>query len=145
MLILAVTAVAMVIAGVSVWLLALRWAALRLAPRVEPGRIRSAVHRHPRLAAAADTHLDPTSTTGLALTATLAVLVVGAVGFGVLLIMVRSNAGFAHFDLGAARFAARHASPASTNVLRAFSQLGGAVVLVPITIVVGLVAARRYH
>jgi membrane-associated phospholipid phosphatase len=145
MLILGITALAMAITGVSLWLLALRWAPLRLAPRVDPGRIRSTVHRHPRLAAAASSRLDPSSATGLALTAALAVVVVGAVGFGVVLVMVRTNAGFAHFDLGAARFAARHASPASTNVLRAFSQLGGAVVLVPMTIAVGLVAARRYR
>jgi undecaprenyl-diphosphatase len=143
MLILAITALLMAVAGLSVWLLAFRWSGLQLVPQVEPDRIRAEVHRHPRLAAAATSRLDPTSTTGLALTAALVVVVLGAVGFGLLLLMVHNNVGFARFDLGASRFAARHASATSTSAFRDLSQLGGAVVLVPVTVVVGVVAARR--
>lgn len=142
MLILALTALAMSIAGGSAWGV-LHWSGAQLAPRVPPRQIRAEVHRHPRLAAAISSRLDPASATGLAVTAAVAVVVACAVGFGLLLFMVRDNVGFARFDLGAARFAARHASPTSTAVLRAFAQLGGAVLLAPITIGVAVVAARR--
>lgn len=145
MLMLATMALLMSVAAFAVWLLGARWAAPLMAPRIEPGRIRAGVRRHPRLAAAASSRLDPASTTGLALTAAVAVVVLGAVGVGVLLLMVRSDVGFARFDLWAAQFAARHDSTGSTRALRAFSQLGGAVVLIPVTVVVGIVAARRHR
>jgi undecaprenyl-diphosphatase len=63
--------------------------------------------------------------------------------FGVVFLMIRDHFGFASFDGGAARFAARHATHTSTTVLRMFSQLGGAVVLVPLSFVVWLLNARR--
>jgi undecaprenyl-diphosphatase len=144
MLILAVTALSMCAAGLSVWLLALRWSAIA-APEVSTRRIWSAIRRHPRLAAVADSRLDPTVTTGLALTAASVIVVAGVVGFALLLLMVRIHAGFAHFDQGAAQFAGRHASAVSTSILRDFTQLGGAVVLVPITVVVAIVAVWRYR
>jgi undecaprenyl-diphosphatase len=142
MLILFITVVNMAVAGGLVWLLAWRWSTL-LAPRVSPARVQKEVRRHPRLAARVSARLDPSVATGLALTAVSALIAAGVIGFGALLWMVRSNAGFARFDLGAARFAGRHASALSTQVLRTFTQLGGAVVLVPITIVVCIVASRR--
>ncbi len=135
----------MCLAGVSVWLVAQRSPRGRHAPRVEAATIRAEVRRHPRLAAAVSARLDPTSLTGLALTVASALVVLGAVGFGLLVVMVRTNVGFARFDLGAAQFAAHHASPLSTTVLRTFSQLGGAVVLVPLSGTVCLVAARRHR
>lgn len=145
MLILAITALVMFAAGMSVWLVARHWSDRLLAPRVERSDIRAEVRLHPRLAAAVAARLDPSSLTGLALSIAAAVVILGAVGFGLLLLMVRSNAGFARFDLGAAQFAARHASPLSTNVLRTMTQLGGAAVLVPIAVLVCLAAARRHR
>ncbi|MDP9074113.1 MAG: phosphatase PAP2 family protein [Actinomycetota bacterium] len=138
------TALSMCAAGFTAWLLALRWTAIA-APQVTTGRIRAAVQRHPRLAATVESRLDPSVTTGLALTAASAIVVVGVVGFGLLLLMVRTNIGFAHFDQAAARFAGRHAGAASTSVLRYLTQLGGAVVLVPVTAVVAMVAVWRYR
>jgi undecaprenyl-diphosphatase len=79
----------------------------------------------------------------LALTAALIVLVAGVVAFGLLIWMIRTNIGFAHFDLGAARFAAKHATPASTQALRDLSQLGGAAVLGPLAVVMCLAVVRR--
>jgi len=144
MLTLAVMALLMCAAGLTVWFLGRRWSTI-LAPRVSPGRIRAEVNRHPRLAAVADARLDPTVATGLALTAASAMVVAGVVGVGLLLLMVRTSLGFARFDQGAAQFAARHATAASTTVLRDFSQLGGALVVVPVTIVVAIVAVWRYR
>jgi membrane-associated phospholipid phosphatase len=144
MFLVAITVLVMSVAGFSVWLTVRRWSVLPLAPRVNPAVVRAEVRRHPRLAAVASSRLDPTSLAGLALSLASALALLGAVAFGLLLLMVRSNTGFAHFDLGAAQFAARHASPWSTAVLRAFSQLGGAVVLIPLSCVVCLLASRRH-
>lgn len=144
MLILAVTVMIMGAAGLAVWPVFRYWSAAQLAPRVDPTSIREEVHRHPRAAAAVNARLDPTTMTGLALTTAAAVVVIGTVAFGVVIVMVRNNLGFAHFDQGAARFAAHHATTTSTTVLRDYTQLGGAVVLVPLAVVVWLVASRRH-
>jgi hypothetical protein len=77
------------------------------------------------------------------MTAVVVVLVAGLAAVGLLLLMVRTHAGFARFDLAAARFGAAHATATSTRVMRLLTQLGGAVVLVPLTAVFGVVTARR--
>ena len=143
MLIIGITAALMVVAATSVWLAARRWTAFQLAPRVKPEHIRAEVRRHPRAAALASSRLDPNSATGLALTAALIVLVAGVVALGLLVWMIRTNVGFARFDLGAARFAAAHASPASTRLLRDLSVLGGAVFLGPFAGLMCLAVVRR--
>src|ERR1700728_1786832 len=123
MLILGVTASLMVVSGLAVGLAARHWTALQHAPRVKPDTVRAEVRRHPRIAAAVTSRLDPTAATGLALTAALISLTAGVVSFGLLIWMIRTNVGFARFDLGAARFAAKHATPVSTQALRDLSQL----------------------
>ena len=70
-------------------------------------------------------------------------MVVGFGAFGLILFMVRTNTGFAHFDVSATRFGAQHATALSTSVLRWFTQLGGAVVLVPLALMVAVVEGRR--
>jgi undecaprenyl-diphosphatase len=142
--ILGLTLAVMVAAGLVVWPAFRYWSALHLAPRIQPVSVRKEVRRHPRLAAAVSTRFDPTTLAGLALTTAAAVVVIGAAAFGVVLLMVRNHLGFADFDLSAARFAAHHATPTSTRVLRYVTQLGGAVVLVPVALVVCAVAARRH-
>jgi membrane-associated phospholipid phosphatase len=144
MWVLGVTAIVMVATVVVVWPLFRFWSALQLAPRVRPQTIREKTHRHPRLAAALSARFDPTALTGLALTTGAAVVLIGGVGFGLIVVMVRNSFGISHFDLGATRFAARHASSASTTVLRRFTQLGGAVVLVPMAVLVWLLTGRRH-
>ncbi len=142
MLIIGITASLMAVTGTSVWLAARHWTAFELEPRVTPEHIRAEVQRHPRAAAMVSSRLDPNSATGLALTAALIVLIAGAVAFGLLIWMIRSNIGFAHLDLGAARFAADHATPASTRLLRDVSVLGGAVFLGPFAGVLCLAMVR---
>lgn len=141
-MILAVTVLVMGAAGLSMWFLASRWSAIEV-PRISPRRMWAVFSRHPRLADAAD--VDPAVTTGVALTAASVIVVGGLVGFGVLLLMVRTNLGFARFDQSAARFAGRHASALSTTVLRDFTQLGGALVLVPIAVVVAIAFVARFR
>jgi membrane-associated phospholipid phosphatase len=143
MLIICITAALMAVAGTAVWLAASRWTAFQLAPRIKPEQIRSEVRRHPRTAAVMDSRLDPSSATGLFLSAALVLLMAGVVAFGLLVWMVRSKFGFARFDLGAARFAANHASATSTRFLRDLSVLGGAVFLGPFAGLACLAVVRR--
>ena len=143
MVILAVTAALMAVAGIAVWLAGLRWSAARHAPRIAPARVHALVTRHPRLAAFLRLQVDPASATGVALFGAVILLVAGAVTFGVLLVVVRENLGLASADLAVAHFAAHHASSLSTRVLRALSQLGGAVVLSVLCVVAVMLEARR--
>ncbi|MDP9101969.1 MAG: phosphatase PAP2 family protein [Actinomycetota bacterium] len=139
MTLLALVAVVALLPGLAVWAAMARWpTADPGAPKVEASKVR----RHPRLAALARRRLDPAATTGLLLTAAIVVLALGVVATGVLLLMVRRHAGFASFDGSAARFGARHAGQVSTTVLRWLTQLGGAVVLGPLSLLV-VVAERR--
>jgi membrane-associated phospholipid phosphatase len=142
-LLLAITALIMGAAGLIVWPVFRYWSAALLAPRVDPLSIREEVEQHPRAAAAVSRRFDPTTITGLALSTAAVLVVIGTVAFGLVVVMVRNNFGFASFDAGAARFAAHHASSTSTTVLRDFTQLGGALVLVPLAVAVWVLAGRR--
>ena len=133
----------MVVAGVVSFVLFRYWPALRFGPRIDSGKVRNEVRKHPRLAAVVSARLDPSALTGLALTIAGAIVVVGAVFFALVFIMIRRHFGFADFDVSAARFAARHATHGSTTVLQMFTQLGGGVVLVPAAVVVWLTVGRR--
>ncbi len=133
----------MVAAGVVSFVPFRYWPPLRFGPRIDAGKVHNEVRRHPRLAAVVSARLDPSALTGLALTIAAAMVVVGAVFFGLVFIMIRRHFGFADFDVSAARFAARHATHGSTTFLQAFTQLGGAVVLVPVAVVVWLTVGRQ--
>ena len=143
MIMLLVTAALMVLTGGTVWLAALRSQTIRDGPKLGSARIQNLVDQHPWLARHARPRPDPASTTGFALTAALAILVVGVTGFGIILFLVRENVGFAHVDTWVGHFAANHADPTSTSVLRVLSQLGGTVVLTTSCVVVALFEARR--
>ena len=133
----------MVAAGVVSFVPFRYWPALRFGPRIGSGKVRNEVRRHPRLAAVVSARLDPSALTGLALTIAGAVVVIGAAFVGLVFIMIRRHFGIADFDVVAARFAARHATHGSTTFLETFTQLGGAVVLVPAAAVVWLTVGRR--
>ena len=141
-MILAVTAAVMAAAAGLVWPLFCRWAAHQVPGRPirEAGRLAA---RHPRLAARISRRLDPDALTGLALTTAAVIIATGAVVFGLVLAMVRNHFGFAQWDVSGARFAAKHATATSTAILRVFTQLGGALVMVPLALVVWAATARR--
>src|SRR5205085_9265744 len=61
---------------------------------------------------------DPVRSTRVALAGALLVLAACATAIGVLLVMVHTNSGLAHYDLSAARWGASHATQTSTRVLR---------------------------
>jgi undecaprenyl-diphosphatase len=63
---------------------------------------------------------------------------------GLLLLMVRTKTGLAHYDLTLARWGATHATPGSTAVLRRLSDLGGTIGVVSLATIVGVVEYRRF-
>ena len=144
MLILALTAVISVVAGLLAWLLARRWPRVDpAAPKIPSKAIEDLAQRHRGFNEFILSRFDPSVSTGFALGAAIVVLVVGSVGIALLLVMIRSHSGLARFDLSASRFGAKHASALSTTLLNALSQLGGAYVVIPATILVGVVETRR--
>ena len=122
-----------VIAGALAWFL----------PNFDPAAPRATqvvaheAHAHPRIAGGLRSRFDPANLTGLALTVALAILLLGTIAIGVLLIMSQHNAGLARYDLSFARWGGDHATPDSTRFLRDVSLLGGT----PVMIAVALIAA----
>jgi undecaprenyl-diphosphatase len=57
--------------------------------------------------------------------------------------MIRSNEGLAPYDVSAARWGATNAGTASTDVLRAVSQVGGTIGSIVLAVVVAVIASRR--
>ena len=87
--------------------------------------------------------LDPEVFTGLALTLAVGAAVVGIAAAGILLLMIRTETGVAQYDLSFARWAATHATSASTTVLRRLSDLGGTLGVVSLAAIVGTMEYRR--
>ena len=144
MIVVLVTVVNGVLAGAVAWWAVRRWWRLdTTAPRLTAATVEDEARRHPRLAAWTQARLNPTVITGLLLTLAIIAIAVGVAGFGIVLAMVRTHRGFADFDLGAARWGARHATTASTAILRAITRLGSVVVLLPLAVVVAAVEIRR--
>jgi undecaprenyl-diphosphatase len=105
------------------------------APRLTPPAGAGAATRKGVLAR----RLDPEAATGLTLTAAAVALVV----FGAVAGMVQTRTGVAGLDLGAAQWAAGHATPAATGVLRVLTGLGATVTAVVAAVLVVLVSRRR--
>ncbi len=87
--------------------------------------------------------LDPSTATGLALTAASACVVLGGVVAGVLFYLVRAHSGTLDVDTAVADWAAAHASGPSTSLMRAVTMLGSTPIIVGVTLVVGLIEFRR--
>jgi membrane-associated phospholipid phosphatase len=132
-----------VVVGVLAWLAASRWPRPVEAPSVPPTEMAKVPERHGPLAALVRRRVDPTRLTGLALTIALGVLALGLLGVGLLLRMVRTDSGFARWDLSFTRFGAEHATAWTTDVLRNVSRLGGYEVIVLLAVVVAVIEVRR--
>jgi membrane-associated phospholipid phosphatase len=113
------------------------------APRLATSEIRATVHRHPRLRAHLRSRFDPAVATGLALTAAVLTFVAAATVIGVLAAMARTNSGLAQYDPRIATWAAGHATTSSTPALRFISQFGGALVVIPLAVIVAVIESLR--
>ena len=101
------------------------------------------MRRHPRIRAHLRSRFDPAAATGLALTVTVLIMVAATTVIGVLAAMARSKTGLTHYDSRVASLAADHATSLSTSILRFITQFGGAMVLIPLAVVVAVIESRR--
>jgi membrane-associated phospholipid phosphatase len=129
-------------AGVIIAALALRWPVIS-APRVDPRTIVDEAAEHPSVARMLWRRIDATRVSQFALGIVLVVLGSGAVLLGLLVWMIRANAGIARYDRSAARWGAAHATTTATNVMRDISLVGGTVGSIAIALVVAAIASRR--
>jgi membrane-associated phospholipid phosphatase len=81
--------------------------------------------------------LDPEAATGLALTVSLGLIFLAALGFGLVSDMVTSRTGLYRWDAAAADWGARNATPTSTRVLGWLTWLGGTAVVLPLALLLG--------
>jgi membrane-associated phospholipid phosphatase len=125
------------VSGIAVATVAWRLPALDpSAPKAATRTVRTEVATHPRLRAALRSRLDASTTTGLALSIAMVIVLGGVIAIGSLLVMVQHNAGLAHYDLSAARWGATNATPGSTRFLRDVSLLGGTPVMIAVALLV---------
>jgi membrane-associated phospholipid phosphatase len=144
MLIVSITLLAVIIPGVAAGLSAYRWPqAAPTAPKISAPKVEQEVRRHPRLVAFTRSRLDPGSATGLLLSAGLLAFVIGTALVAIMLVMIHTNSGFARLDQSVSLFGAHHATALSTNFLRFYTQLGGALVIVPLGVIVAIAETIR--
>ena len=113
------------------------------APRLTQSTLVDQIGRHKALRRMIRSRLDPTSETGLLLTASVGMVVVSASLFGAVFQMVRSNRGLASFDLRFSTWGAQHASAASTEGLKIISLLGGYPAVAVLSFAVAVLEFRR--
>jgi membrane-associated phospholipid phosphatase len=131
-----------VLAGVVVGCAVGRWPLLG-SPHLGPAGIARRLATHRRLARIVRTPADTERTTVMILVTVATAVVIGATAVGVLLLMIRSNLGFARLDVRFATFGARHATDASTELLRTISLLGGTTGVIAVAAVIGAVEFVR--
>ena len=144
MLIISITLLTVLIPGVAVGFFAYRWPqAAPTAPKISVQKVEHEARRHPRLVAFTRSRLDPGSATGLLLSAAIVAFVVGTALMAIVLVMIHTNTGFARLDRSVSLFGAHHATAVSTRFLRFYTQLGGALVIVPLGVIVAIAEAIR--
>jgi membrane-associated phospholipid phosphatase len=144
MLIVAITLLTVIIPGVAAGFFAYRWPQAALtAPKISVQTVEHEARRHPRLVAFTRSRLDPGSATGLLLSAAICVFVVGTALVAIVLVMIHTNTGFARLDRSVSLFGAHHATALSTRFLRFYTQLGGALVIVPLGVIVAIAETIR--
>ncbi|MCU1456536.1 MAG: phosphatase family protein [Actinomycetia bacterium] len=137
-----VALVAGLLGGLLVGCAAYCWPTLA-APKVAPVTVLEEGRKHPSIARALWSRIDAIRLGGLALGFLLLVAILGGALLGVLAWMIRSDVGLAHYDSSAAHWGARHATSASTTVLRDLSQLGGTWGSIAVALATAVVASRK--
>jgi membrane-associated phospholipid phosphatase len=130
------------LAGVAGGALAWKWPIIS-APRISAHQVLDQAEQRPLFARVLWSRVGAARLSSAALGAALLVALVGGAFMGVLFWMVRSNEGLARYDLGAARWAAAHTGGASTDILRAVSQLGGSICVIAVALITAAIASRR--
>ena len=139
-----ISLVATIVPGIIAWSIALRWPRADLmAPAASSDMIVTESRRHRRFVTYVNSHLSAEFSTGVALAVTVVLIIATAAGVGVLLVMIRTHTGLAKWDEAASVFAAAHATSPSDQVLRELTQLGGALWIVPLGVLVAVVETIR--
>jgi len=113
-------------------------------PHVSRRTLWNWVRRHPATAERLHDHQpDARAATAGLLTASAAVLAVGAALAGVVLLMIRTNSGLARADQPFAEWAAEHATQTSTDIVRFISDFGGTTFVVTGAIAVAAIETVR--
>jgi membrane-associated phospholipid phosphatase len=86
---------------------------------------------------------DPQAATGLALTLTLATMICGGVGLGVLAYLERTNERLNRLDRSVAAWGYDHRSAASTHGLHVVTQLGSFTTIVVLCVIVAAIETLR--
>ena len=121
-----------------------RMASASTTPAIDAARkVGEAVGRRRRLRAAVRARLDPAVATGLALTLALVFAIGGGVLLGVLAYLVRTNSGLTGIDRSVAKWGYQHASPISTHVLDAVTQLGNIYTVIALCVVLAVAETIR--
>lgn len=128
-----------VLAGAAAAMIAWRWSRVDPTdPHLERRTVRRVLRDHPVLARVVRRfHPRPATGTAEVLGAAAVAVVVGAAAAGALLIMIRTRSGVARADTPLAEWAAANATTASTEVMRAISDLGGTAVVVGVALALG--------
>jgi undecaprenyl-diphosphatase len=135
---------AALVLGVPVALAARAWPVIDPAsPRATSAVVRHELREHPGLQSFVRRRVDPAAATGFALTIAVTVVLVGASAVGVLLWMVRANAGVARVDRSVAMWGRDHATNLSTDVLKVVTDSGGTRTVLAVAIIVGIVEYIR--
>jgi membrane-associated phospholipid phosphatase len=144
MIIILITLLTVILPGLAAGAIAFRWPqAAPTAPKISVQQVKVEARRHPRLVAFTRSRLDPGPVTGLLLSAAIIVFVAGAASVALLLVMIHTNSGFARLDRSVSLFGAHHATALSTDFLRFYTQLGGALVIVPLAVIVAIIETIR--
>jgi len=123
---------------------------LRRWPQVDPASPSAAAHAvtdvveaTPAARSFLQRRTDPATATGLLLTVLLGVAAAGVMAAGTLLVMIKTNSGFARWDQSAGQWGADHATDTAARILRDISLLGGTFVAVVAGLAVAVIQTVR--
>lgn len=125
---------------------------LRHWPQVDPASPSVAAHAvadvteaHPRARSFLRRRTDAATATGLLLSVLLLVAGAGVLGAGALLLMIKTDSGFARWDQSAGQWGADHATEGAAQLLRDISLVGGTAGVLVMGLVVAVVQTVRTH
>ena len=106
-------------------------------------QIETEIEKHPWLLRLLRGRLDPATATGLVLTITLGLAILGGILIGLLAYFVRSSGTLVDTDRSVGQWGVDHATSWSTDALQIVTELGGTYVVIAVLVVVGVIEYLR--
>ena len=107
------------------------------------GQLETEMEKHPWLLRLVRQRLDPATATGLILTLTLGLAILGGLLVGSLAYLVRSSETLVDADRSVGQWGVDHATSWSTDALQFVTELGGTYAVVAVLVVVGVIEYFR--